>query len=229
MPFGKYRGRDLEDVPTSHLHWLLENLDYMPTSLVEEMQNQLKLRWAVSPEGEGGSVSDDDKMWLVGCGGVRIVADSKLPPGEIRMVDELGRSVAAIRNLSDETVYLRNLSDETVYLTVEGESMDANEEHLKAHPEFGSDPGAAILSLQAQLTRARCDVTVLESELASVRAELRRTTEYLELRETVHAEKLLECERLRKDLQSIAQVVAKAASDDRSTDINRYTRPPEKG
>jgi uncharacterized protein (DUF3820 family) len=48
MPFGKYKGQDVENVPTGYLMWLLENGDNVPTSLIEEMENQLKLR-----EGQG--------------------------------------------------------------------------------------------------------------------------------------------------------------------------------
>jgi uncharacterized protein (DUF3820 family) len=44
MPFGKYKGQDVEDVPTGYLMWLLENGDNVPATLIEEMENQLKLR-----------------------------------------------------------------------------------------------------------------------------------------------------------------------------------------
>lgn len=27
MPFGKYKGRAMEDIPSDYLHWLAENMD----------------------------------------------------------------------------------------------------------------------------------------------------------------------------------------------------------
>lgn len=48
MPFGKYKGQDVEDVPTGYLLWLLENGNNVPISLIKEMENQLNLR-----EGKG--------------------------------------------------------------------------------------------------------------------------------------------------------------------------------
>jgi uncharacterized protein (DUF3820 family) len=46
MPFGRYKGARLEDVPSSYLEWALEN--WMETAgrkeLLAEMQNQLTLR-----------------------------------------------------------------------------------------------------------------------------------------------------------------------------------------
>ncbi len=47
MPFGRYKGQDMEDVPTGYLIWFLENCN-VPASYIVEMENQLKLR-----EGEG--------------------------------------------------------------------------------------------------------------------------------------------------------------------------------
>lgn len=44
MPFGKYKGQDVENVPTAYLLWLLENGNNVPVQLIEEMENQLKLR-----------------------------------------------------------------------------------------------------------------------------------------------------------------------------------------
>jgi uncharacterized protein (DUF3820 family) len=48
FPFGKYKGQDVEDVPSDYLMWLLENGDNVPVTLIDEMENQLKLR-----EGQG--------------------------------------------------------------------------------------------------------------------------------------------------------------------------------
>lgn len=46
MPFGRYKGQDMEDLPTGYLLWLAENVSN--TAVVVEAENQLKLR-----EGEG--------------------------------------------------------------------------------------------------------------------------------------------------------------------------------
>lgn len=51
MPFGKYKGQALEDLPGDYLTWCLENLDDARNGpLLEEMQNQLALK-----RGEGVS------------------------------------------------------------------------------------------------------------------------------------------------------------------------------
>lgn len=44
MPFGKYKGQDVEDIPTAYLLWLLGEGDNLPAALMEELENQLKLR-----------------------------------------------------------------------------------------------------------------------------------------------------------------------------------------
>lgn len=43
MPFGKYKGEDLEDLPTDYIDWLLTECDLLP-DLEAELENQLKLR-----------------------------------------------------------------------------------------------------------------------------------------------------------------------------------------
>jgi hypothetical protein len=42
MPFGKHKGEDFEDLPTSYLEWIASTLD--KEDLVEEAEFQLKLR-----------------------------------------------------------------------------------------------------------------------------------------------------------------------------------------
>lgn len=44
--FGKHKGQELEDLPTSYLEWLAEELQPMGprAKLVEEVLNQLKMR-----------------------------------------------------------------------------------------------------------------------------------------------------------------------------------------
>lgn len=44
MPFGKYKGQSLEDLPTSYIQWLLENANGLTWKLTEELENQLKMR-----------------------------------------------------------------------------------------------------------------------------------------------------------------------------------------
>ncbi len=48
MPFGRYKGKDMEDLPTDYLQWLAENVSN--TAVVQEAENQLVLR-----EGQGVS------------------------------------------------------------------------------------------------------------------------------------------------------------------------------
>ena len=43
LEFGKFKGKEIEDVPTSYLQWCLENL-VLSDELQTEMQNQLILR-----------------------------------------------------------------------------------------------------------------------------------------------------------------------------------------
>lgn len=47
MTFGKYKGQEVENIPTSYILWALENTT-MGKSLEDEMQSQLQAR-----EGEG--------------------------------------------------------------------------------------------------------------------------------------------------------------------------------
>lgn len=53
MPFGRYKGEDMEDLPTSYLYWLAENLESHP-QIQQEAENQLKLR-----EGHGVPRKED--------------------------------------------------------------------------------------------------------------------------------------------------------------------------
>ena len=46
LPFGKYKGQDIEDLPTSYLYWLAENLE-SNAAIQAEAENQLKLREGV--------------------------------------------------------------------------------------------------------------------------------------------------------------------------------------
>lgn len=47
MPFGKYKGQELENIPEDYLRWCLETCT-LNFALGEEMENQLKLK-----EGKG--------------------------------------------------------------------------------------------------------------------------------------------------------------------------------
>jgi len=44
MPFGKYKGDPIEDLPSGYIQWALETLERLDDDLIEEMENQLKLR-----------------------------------------------------------------------------------------------------------------------------------------------------------------------------------------
>lgn len=43
MPFGKFRGKEFEDVPTDYLQWIAETFENRP-ELQKEAEDQLKLR-----------------------------------------------------------------------------------------------------------------------------------------------------------------------------------------
>ena len=43
MPFGKYRGQPIEDVPTDYLVWLCENIKGND-ALLQEAENQMAMR-----------------------------------------------------------------------------------------------------------------------------------------------------------------------------------------
>lgn len=51
MTFGKFKGQEIEDVPSSYLEWALGECTLTP-EVIEEMENQLALR-----RGEGISRS----------------------------------------------------------------------------------------------------------------------------------------------------------------------------
>lgn len=51
IEFGKFKGQEIEDLPTSYINWLLENL-VLNDKLQTELQNQLELR-------EGGGIVRD--------------------------------------------------------------------------------------------------------------------------------------------------------------------------
>lgn len=55
MPFGKYKGEKLENLPTSYIEWVLANVEDLNWRLEEELQNQLKLK-----NGEGVSRSGNE-------------------------------------------------------------------------------------------------------------------------------------------------------------------------
>jgi hypothetical protein len=44
MPFGKYRGEPIEDLPSDYIEWALANLDSLRTAIKEEMEAQLTMR-----------------------------------------------------------------------------------------------------------------------------------------------------------------------------------------
>jgi len=46
LPFGNYKGKDIEDIPTDYLKWLLETdwFDKKYPELVDEIETELKYR-----------------------------------------------------------------------------------------------------------------------------------------------------------------------------------------
>ena len=44
MPFGKHKGKFLEDIPIDYFEWCLTNIDNLNPVLAEEMRNQLDLK-----------------------------------------------------------------------------------------------------------------------------------------------------------------------------------------
>ena len=44
MPFGKYKGEAIEDLPTDYIEWLLGNVERLSSSVQRELENQLELR-----------------------------------------------------------------------------------------------------------------------------------------------------------------------------------------
>lgn len=55
MPFGKYKGELLENLPKEYIEWVLANVERLNWRLEEELQNQLKLK-----NGEGVSRSRNE-------------------------------------------------------------------------------------------------------------------------------------------------------------------------
>ncbi len=81
--------------------------------------------------------------------------------------------------------------------------------------------------LSAGLDRLKEEAQALLTQVTAIRAELDRTKEFLAVREAIHHERLLECERLRGDLKRISAAVAAASNvQDGSTYVYRHTKPP---
>ena len=69
MPFGKYVGLDIEDLPRSYLRWCLDNLSWMDSWLEDEMEHVLRTgkskeqsrrEQTFADEDEGEDEEDDD-------------------------------------------------------------------------------------------------------------------------------------------------------------------------
>lgn len=48
MPFGKHKGKELQDIPKEYLHWLLDNVDLFD-KLREDIQKELRTRASGEP------------------------------------------------------------------------------------------------------------------------------------------------------------------------------------
>lgn len=44
MPFGKHEGEHMEDIPSSYLRWLVENLDEDKEDIIQEAEDELLSR-----------------------------------------------------------------------------------------------------------------------------------------------------------------------------------------
>ena len=44
MPWGKFKGEELEDIPTDYLEWILREAKHIPDALAEEIDNQIRMR-----------------------------------------------------------------------------------------------------------------------------------------------------------------------------------------
>jgi exodeoxyribonuclease X len=44
MPFGKHKGKPMEDIPVDYFEWCLRELEDLSPSLRDEMQNQIDLK-----------------------------------------------------------------------------------------------------------------------------------------------------------------------------------------
>lgn len=44
MPFGKFKGEPIEDLPTDYIEWALRELDSLRPAIKEEMEAQLEMR-----------------------------------------------------------------------------------------------------------------------------------------------------------------------------------------
>lgn len=78
MPFGKYKGGDLEDIPDDYLLWVLDNCELRSPTLRRAIHERLGLDWE----------PDDEEEPTVGWG--RTAAPPPPPPSS-------GAPVAAIR------------------------------------------------------------------------------------------------------------------------------------
>lgn len=56
MPFGKYKGGDLEDIPDDYLLWVLDNCELRSPTLRRAIHERLGLDWEPNDEGEGPTV-----------------------------------------------------------------------------------------------------------------------------------------------------------------------------
>jgi hypothetical protein len=102
MPFGKFKGVDLEDCPLSYLSWLTENIE-LREPLSSEVRRELAARFDVVPRTSSGVVVKPEDVVLVRQivdAGYRSVAsrlhpDVGGPPGEMQRLNQV---VGSLRN-----------------------------------------------------------------------------------------------------------------------------------
>lgn len=88
MPFGKYKGEALADVPTDYLGWLLDNVELRPPlhwQVVEELRR--RERPASPPPPTSGDMAGLVRRWFQGLAR-RYHADRGGSDAEMRVVNE---------------------------------------------------------------------------------------------------------------------------------------------
>lgn len=58
MPFGKYRGREIKDIPDNYLIWVLQNVDLWDLDLKEEIES-----FVGEHEFRGSRTASSDRGW----------------------------------------------------------------------------------------------------------------------------------------------------------------------
>lgn len=60
MPWGKYRGKQLDEIPDDYLMWILDHADSASDTLKEAIRIQLKLQTPPPPPQSGSTATAED-------------------------------------------------------------------------------------------------------------------------------------------------------------------------